>query len=136
MTRRLARWGETRTSRARLTASLRNKILDVRGLDSSIILMLRVGILMSIGNFMEILSQRILAGIILVGRLGAAHLVRRAQAIQSAGQWAAELRGQAKAAKARTSVVVTICIIIIISSSSSSSTTLLIKSLIFIFQLI
>ena len=32
--------------------------------------MLRGGILRSVGNFREVLSQRILVGIILVGRLG------------------------------------------------------------------
>ena len=41
-----------------------------RGLDSSITLILRGGILMSIRNFPEILSQAILVGIMLVGRLG------------------------------------------------------------------
>ena len=54
----------------RPTANLRTKILDIRGFDSSIIFILRAGILMSIGNFPEVLSQRILVGIILVGRLG------------------------------------------------------------------
>ena len=49
---------------------VRTKILDFRGLDSSIILIVRAGILMPIGNFPEILSQGILVGIILVGRLG------------------------------------------------------------------
>ena len=53
-----------------MRANLRTKILDFRGFDSSRILILRGGILMSIGNFPEILSQRILVGIILVGRLG------------------------------------------------------------------
>ena len=52
------------------TANLRTKILDFRGLDSSRILILRSGILMSIGHFPEVLSQRILVGTILVGRLG------------------------------------------------------------------
>ena len=54
------------------TANLRTstKILDLRVFDPSIILMLRDRILMSTGNFPEILSQRILVGIILVGRLG------------------------------------------------------------------
>ena len=52
------------------TANLRTKILDVRGSDSSRILSVRGGILMSIGNLPESLSQAILAGIILVGRLG------------------------------------------------------------------
>ena len=50
-------------------ANLRTMILDFRGFDSSIILGLRGGILMPIGNLPEILSQRILVGIILVGRL-------------------------------------------------------------------
>ena len=42
------------------TANLCTKILDVRGLDSNIILIVRGGILMSIGNSPECLSQRIL----------------------------------------------------------------------------
>ena len=52
------------------TANLRTKILDFRGLDSSIILSVSGGILRSIGNSPDMLSQRILVGIILVGRLG------------------------------------------------------------------
>ena len=40
------------------TANIRTKILDFRGFVSSIILILRGGILMSIGNFLESLSQR------------------------------------------------------------------------------
>ena len=51
-------------------ANLRTKILDFRGFDSSIILILRGDILMSMGNFLDMLSQGILAGITLVGRLG------------------------------------------------------------------
>ena len=43
---------------------------DFRGFDSSIILILRDGILISIGDFLDCLSQAILVGIILVGRLG------------------------------------------------------------------
>ena len=42
----------------------------LRGFDPCGILMLRGGTIMSIGNFPAILSQRILVGIILVGRLG------------------------------------------------------------------
>ena len=61
---------QTSLSRSHPTANLRTKILDLRGFDSSIILILRCGILMSIGNFLEVLSQEILVGIILVGRLG------------------------------------------------------------------
>ena len=52
------------------TANLRTKILDFGGFDSGGILILRGGTLMSIGNFPQSLSQQILAGIILVGRLG------------------------------------------------------------------
>ena len=52
------------------TANLHTKILDFRGFGSSRIVKFRGGILMSIGNIPEILSQRILAGIILLGRLG------------------------------------------------------------------
>ena len=50
--------------------------MDLRGFDSSRILMLRGGILMSIGNFLESLSQAILVGIILAGRLGVGWLSR------------------------------------------------------------
>ena len=52
------------------TANLRTKILDYRGFDSSRILILRGGIPGPIGNSPESLSQAILAGVILVGRLG------------------------------------------------------------------
>ena len=54
-----------------LTTNLRTKILDFSGFDASENLVLRGGILMSIGNFPDVLSQRILAGTILVRRLGA-----------------------------------------------------------------
>ena len=47
------------------TANLRTEMLDFRGFDSNIILVVRGGILMSIGSSLEILSQRIL-----VWRLG------------------------------------------------------------------
>ena len=53
-------------------ANLRTNIMDFRGFDSSIILIIVGGILMSIGDFPESLSQAILAGIMLVGRLGVA----------------------------------------------------------------
>ena len=54
--------------------------MDFRGFDSNIILILRDGILMSIGHFPECLSQAILVGIILVERLGVeAELFRGAQ---------------------------------------------------------
>ena len=52
------------------TANLRKQILNFRGFDSSRILIVRGGMLMPIGNFPEIMSQGILAGIILAGRLG------------------------------------------------------------------
>ena len=52
------------------TADLRTKILDVRGFDSSRLLILRGGIPRPIGNSPESLSQAILVGIILVGTLG------------------------------------------------------------------
>ena len=47
-------------------ANLPTKIQDFRGFDSSIILTLRGGILMSIGNSPDILSQLILVGRFLV----------------------------------------------------------------------
>ena len=50
--------------------NLRTNIMDFRGFDSSIILILRGGILMSIEDFPKSLSQTILVGIMLVGRLG------------------------------------------------------------------
>ena len=53
-----------------LSANLRTSIMDFRGFDSSIILILRVGIPRPIGNLPEGLSQAILVGIMLVGRLG------------------------------------------------------------------
>ena len=53
-----------------VTANHCTKILDFRGFDSSIILIVRGGILMSKGNLPQSLSQQILAGRILVGRLG------------------------------------------------------------------
>ena len=46
------------------TANLRAKILDFRGFDSSIILVLGGGLLMSIGTILESLNQAILLGII------------------------------------------------------------------------
>ena len=57
-------------AKIRITANLRTKMLDFRGFDSSIIFMLRVGFLMPAGHFPKLLSQQILLGIILVGRLG------------------------------------------------------------------
>ena len=51
-------------------ANLCNNTMDFRGFDSSTILILRGGIPRPIGNFPESLSQAILVGIMLVGRLG------------------------------------------------------------------
>ena len=53
------------------TANLGTILLEFRGFDSSRTLISRGGILMSIGNFLEVSSQRISVGIILVGRSGA-----------------------------------------------------------------
>ena len=52
------------------TANPRTKILDFGGFDSSAILILRSEIPRPVGDFPESLSQAILAGVILVGRLG------------------------------------------------------------------
>ena len=59
-------------TRARLddTANLRTNIVDFRGFDSSTIFIKRGGIPRPIGNFPESLSQAMLVGIMLVGRLG------------------------------------------------------------------
>ena len=51
------------------TANLRTKILDLTWFDSNSIFILRGGIIMSMGDFPEILSRGILVGIILVWRL-------------------------------------------------------------------
>ena len=52
------------------TPNLPTIIVDFRGFDSSIILILRGGILRPIGDFPESLSQAMLVGVMLVGRLG------------------------------------------------------------------
>ena len=52
------------------TATLRTNIMDFRGFDSSIIFILRGGIPRPIGDSPESLSQAILVGVMLVGRLG------------------------------------------------------------------
>ena len=49
-------------------------IVDFRGFDSSIILIVRGGIPRPIGKFPESLSQATLVGIMLVGRLGVSHV--------------------------------------------------------------
>ena len=57
-----------------VTANLpTNIIMDFRGFDSSISLILRGGILVSIGNFPESSSPAMLVGLMLVGGLGASH---------------------------------------------------------------
>ena len=58
------------------TPNLPTNIVDFRGFDSIIILILRGGILTSIGNFPESLSQAVLVGVILVGGLGVRLLLR------------------------------------------------------------
>ena len=52
------------------TANLCTEIMDFRGFDSSMILILRAGIPRPIAKFPEILRQGIFVGVILVGRLG------------------------------------------------------------------
>ena len=51
-------------------ANLHTNIMDFRGFYSSTISILRAGIPRPTGNFPESLSQAILVGIMLVGRLG------------------------------------------------------------------
>ena len=65
----LSRRSDSRRVRSH-TANLHTNIMDFGGFDSSIVLILRGGILMSIGDFEEDLSQAMLVGIMLVGRLG------------------------------------------------------------------
>ena len=76
--------------RAVLTDNLRTQIMDFRGFDSSIILILRGGILMSIGNFPESLSQAILAGQILSRE--ADHTLRRPSLPEDRGRGAQPAR--------------------------------------------
>ena len=52
------------------TPNLPTNIVDFRGLDLSIILISRGGILMSIGDFPQSLSRAMLVGTMLVGVLG------------------------------------------------------------------
>ena len=52
------------------TPNLPTTIVDFRGFDSSIMLILRGGIPRPIGNFPEGLTQAMLVGIMLVGGLG------------------------------------------------------------------
>ena len=53
-----------------ITPNLPTNIVDFRGFDSSTILVQRGGILMSVGDFPGSLSQAMLVGTGLVGRLG------------------------------------------------------------------
>ena len=62
-----------------ITANLPTNIVDFKRLDSSIILISRDGIIMSIGDFPESLSRAILVGTILVGGLGVILLYYRAR---------------------------------------------------------
>ena len=60
------------------TPNLPTNIVDFRGFDSSIILILMGGILRPIEDFPETLSQALLVGIMLVGRLGVTHCFSKA----------------------------------------------------------
>ena len=55
--------------------------MDFRGFDSSVILNLRGIILMSIGDFPEGLSQAMLVGTMLVGRLGVHEVSQRPECL-------------------------------------------------------
>ena len=59
----------------RNTANLPTNILDFIGFDSSIILIIRGGIPKPIGDFPNSLSQAMLVGIMLVGRLGVQYAI-------------------------------------------------------------
>ena len=59
----------SRLPRDGVTPNLPTNIVDFRGLDSSIILIIRGGIPMSIRDFQEDLSQAMLVGVMLVGGL-------------------------------------------------------------------
>ena len=66
--------------RTRTTAAnVRTNIVGFRGFDSSMILILRGGIPMSIGDFPESLSRAILVGTMLVGRLGVTQLLQESK---------------------------------------------------------
>ena len=58
-------WGDSRRP-SDPTANLPTNIMDFREFDSSMILVLRGGILMSIQDFPESLSQAILVGVMLL----------------------------------------------------------------------
>ena len=68
------------------TASLRTKILDLRGFDSRGIFILRGGIPRPTGDLPESLGQRILVGTILVERLGICCGCRRRRCLLSLGR--------------------------------------------------
>ena len=74
------------------TVNLHTQILDFRGFDSSCISTPRGGIVMSKGNFPEMLSQQILVGMILVGRLGVGFAI--AHSAEAGRTWSAA-RGSA-----------------------------------------
>ena len=57
----MANDGKSESQGSESTANLRTKILDFRGFDSNIILVLRGGILMSIGYFPEVVESTILS---------------------------------------------------------------------------
>ena len=100
------------------TANLRTEILDFRGFDSSRILSLRDGILMSVWDFPEMLSQQILVGMIFVGTLGAGSVLRAvfsgtdfAAGIGSAGLWARPANGSAASLRGRGTSRGAICLL-------------------------
>ena len=102
--------------------------MDFRDCDSSIILILRGGILMSIGNFPESLSQAVLVGIMLVGRLGV--IARRT--FWRGGNPSSEMLREVQTGNLdsrkrclnRESIICIIIVIMISSSSSSSSSSI------------
>ena len=83
------------------TANLRAKIMDFRGFDSCIILMLRGGIPRPIGNFPESLNQAILVVIIIVTRLGVEPVRLEASrwAVALEGPWPSDLKGTPRGAR-------------------------------------
>ena len=66
-----------------LAANLRTNIMGLRGFDSSMIFILRGGIPRPIGDFPESLSQAMLVGIMLVGRLGVFELLESISTVRA-----------------------------------------------------
>ena len=74
------------------TANPPTNIADYRGFDSSVILILRGGIPRPIGDFPESLSQAMLVGIMLVGRLGVSKPEKGRSGSPSATAWTSPSR--------------------------------------------